>query len=128
MALYAIQVVGQTPQKGVLALPTTYGPLINNQPIQWNTYGDACSCLFKKNCIFAARNKCQGLCKTKSAFWTSIAGDKIGLDDLTKKLQAVFEIRFNMTNIAAFQDEKGNWIDRKADQDIKKVYRGKYAS
>jgi hypothetical protein len=41
MALYATQVVGQTPQKRVLALPTTYDPTIKDMPIEWKPYGDA---------------------------------------------------------------------------------------
>jgi hypothetical protein len=126
--LYAIQVVGQT--KRVLALPTTYDPIIKEMPIEWKPYGNACSCLFQRH-VFVERQKleCQGLCKTKTAFWTTIANHKMGLKDLTTKLQTVIGIQFKMTEIAAFQDENGKWVDKwNASQDIKTAYRSKYST
>ena len=131
MALYAIQVVGQTRQKGALALPATYDPFIRNQPIEWKSYGNACSCLFQSH-WYVARDKlgCQGSCKTKTAFWTTIARHAMGLEDLTTKLRTVFGTQFTMTEIAAFQgDENGNWVDKwKVDQNIKTAYRSKYST
>lgn len=102
MNLIAIQVVGE----GSFALPPFYETFASIEPIQWKCYGRSCSCVFQREIrLFGNKfEKCQGSCKTKTAFWTTVSNRLESLNDFKNNLQLLLGDQFTMTEIKAFQD------------------------